>query len=51
MNIPVGLIIVRSDTFRITAVGLQGRMTEQITGVVKRETDRRKVKLLSWKVE
>lgn len=51
ITIPAGLIVVRSDTFRITAVGLQGRMTERITGVVKRETDRRKVKLLSWKVE
>jgi general secretion pathway protein K len=51
ITIPTGLIVVRSDTFRITAVGLQGRMTERITGVVKRETDRRKLKLLSWKVE
>ena len=49
--VTAGLIVVRSDTFRVTAVGLQGRMTERITGVVKRETDRRKVKLLSWKVE
>ena len=51
ITIPAGLIVVRSDTFRITAVALQGRMTERITGVVKRETDRRRVKLLSWKVE
>ncbi len=39
INIPEGLIVVRGDTFRITAVGLQGRMTERITGVVKREAD------------
>ncbi len=51
VNIPSGLITVRSEIFRITAVGLQGRMTERITGVVKRESDRRRVKLLSWKVE
>jgi general secretion pathway protein K len=51
INIPVGLITIRSGIFRITAVGLQGRITERITGVIKRETDRRKVKLLSWKVE
>jgi len=51
LNIPAGLTSVRSDTFRITAVGLQGRMTQQITAVVKREADRRKVKLLSWKVD
>jgi general secretion pathway protein K len=51
LNIPAGLISIRSDTFRITAVGLQGRMTERITGIVKREPNRRKVKLLSWRVE
>ena len=51
INIPAGLIVVRGDTFRITAVGLQGRMAERITGVVKREANRRNVKLLSWKVE
>jgi general secretion pathway protein K len=51
INIPAALIAVRSETFRITAVGLQGRMAERITGVVKRDADRRKVKLLSWKVE
>jgi general secretion pathway protein K len=51
LNIPGGLTSVRSDTFRIAAVGLQGRMTQRITAVVKRESDRRKVKLLSWRVE
>ncbi len=50
-NIPGGLTSVRSDIFRIVAIGLQGRMTQRITAVVKRESDRRKVKLLSWKVE
>jgi general secretion pathway protein K len=51
LNIPGGLTSIRSDTFRITAVGLQGRMTQRVTAVVKRESDRRKVKLLSWRVE
>lgn len=51
MTIPAGLTAVLSDTFRITAVGLQGRAAERITGVVKRGADRRKVTLLSWKVE
>lgn len=51
MNIPTGLIFVRSDFFRITAVGLQGRMMERITGIVKRETGGKRVKLLSWRVE
>jgi hypothetical protein len=26
-------------------------MTERITGIIKRESDRRKAKFLSWKVE
>ncbi len=51
INIPAGLITVQSGIFRITAVGLQGRVTERITGVIKRESNRRVVKLLSWKVE
>jgi len=51
LNIPPALIKVNSEIFQITAVGLQGRMTERITGVVQRKTDRRKVTLLSWKVE
>ena len=51
INIPAGLITIRSGIFKVTAVGLQGRITERITGVIKRESDRRNVKLLSWKVE
>jgi general secretion pathway protein K len=50
LNIPAGLTSVVSDTFRITAVGLQGRMTQRITAVVNR-ADRKKMKLLYWKVE
>ncbi|MBE0558422.1 MAG: type II secretion system minor pseudopilin GspK [Proteobacteria bacterium] len=49
--IPAGLIKVKSEIFRITAVGLQGRMSERITGVVKRGAGLQKAKLLSWKVE
>ena len=51
VNIPAGLTSVVSDTFRITAVGLQGRMTQQISAVVKRDAERKKMKLLYWKVE
>jgi general secretion pathway protein K len=51
INIPAGLITVQSGIFRITAVGLKGRVAERITGVIKRESNRRAVKLLSWKVE
>ena len=43
------LITFKSETFRITAIGLKERMTERITGVVKRDVN--KVKLLAWKVE
>jgi general secretion pathway protein K len=49
-NIPPTLISVRSDHFRITSVGLQGRMTQRINAVVNR-ADRKKIKLLYWKVE
>ena len=51
VNIPAGLMSVRSDFFRITAIGLQGRMMERITGIVKRGTGGRAVQLLSWRVE
>ncbi len=51
ITIPAGLIKVKSDIFRITAVGLQGRMSERITGIVKRGAGQQKAKLLSWKVE
>ena len=50
VHFPAGLLVVRSDIFRITAVGLLGRMTERVTGVVKRDEARQKIKLLSWKV-
>lgn len=51
LNIPAGTLAVRSDHFLITAVGFQGKMATQVTGVVKREADRRKIRLMSWKVE
>jgi general secretion pathway protein K len=51
VTIPAGLASLRSDTFRITAIGQQGRMAEQITGIVRRETGGRKIKLLSWRLE
>jgi general secretion pathway protein K len=51
INILPQLIKINSEIFQITAVGLQGRMTGRITAVVQRQTDRRKIKLLSWKVE
>jgi general secretion pathway protein K len=50
-NIPSGLTSVKSDTFRITSVGLQQRMTQRVTAIVKRDADRKKIKLLTWKVD
>jgi general secretion pathway protein K len=51
ISIPATLITARSDIFRVTSVGLQGRMKEHVHAVVKRAADRRKITLLSWKVE
>jgi len=51
LTIPAGTIAIKSDHFLISSVGLQGRMATRVAGVVKREADRRKVRLLSWKVE
>jgi hypothetical protein len=51
LNIPAGLIVIRSDIFRIAVGGVHGKMKERITGFVKRETDSKRIKLLSWKVE
>ena len=51
LNIPAGTLAGRSDPFLIAAVGFQGKMATQVTGVVKREADRRKIRLMSWKVE
>jgi general secretion pathway protein K len=51
LNLPADLIAIRSDIFQIAVVGVQGKRKERITGFVKRETDQKRIKLLSWKVE
>lgn len=51
LNIPAGLTTIKSDTFRITADGINGKMTERIVAIVKREADRRKINILSWRVD
>jgi len=51
MNIPVGSVTVKSDIFQIKAAGVQGRMTKQITAIVSRDAGRRKVVVLTWRVE
>ncbi len=51
INILPALVKINSEIFQITAVGLHGRMTGRVTAVVERSKDRKKIKLLSWKVE
>jgi general secretion pathway protein K len=51
LNVPAGLLLgVSSNLFRMTVIGLQGRMAERVTGVVIRDVNQKKIKLLSWKV-
>jgi general secretion pathway protein K len=51
MNIPAGSVTVKSDIFQIRSVGVQGRMTRQITSIVSRDAGRTKVAILAWRVE
>jgi general secretion pathway protein K len=51
LNILPQLVKINSDIFQVTALGYQGRMTGRITAVIQRQADRKKIKLLSWKVE
>jgi general secretion pathway protein K len=51
INILPALVKINSEIFQIGAVGLQGRMSERITAVIERSRDRKKIKLLSWKVD
>jgi general secretion pathway protein K len=50
-NIPSTLISIQSDIFRLTSVGIQAKMTQRITAIVKRVKDQKKITLLSWKVD
>jgi general secretion pathway protein K len=45
------LITTKSDYFKITSRGKLGNMTGQVTGVVRRDKDKKTTMLLSWKVE
>jgi general secretion pathway protein K len=45
------VLTTQSDTFRIRSVGQQGKMVQRITAVVKRDSNRSKIDLLSWKVD
>jgi len=51
LNILPQLVKINSDIFQVTAIGYQGLMTGRISAVVQRQADRKKIKLLSWKVQ
>ncbi len=45
------LITTTSSVFRIVSTGILRRMSKTVSGVVKREADRKTAKILSWKWE
>jgi general secretion pathway protein K len=45
------LITTTSSIFRIVSTGILHQMSQTVSGVIKRETDRKMVKILSWKLE
>lgn len=51
LTIDSRLITTTSSFFRIVSIGILHQMSQTVTGVIKREQDRKTVKLLSWKVE
>jgi len=51
LNIPEGSVAYKSDIFQIRAMGVQGRMTRRITAIASRDAGRKKVTMMSWRVE
>lgn len=45
------LISVKSDTFKIISTGFLNNMSKKISGVVERNSEKKTVKILSWKVD
>jgi general secretion pathway protein K len=45
------MITTTSSIFRIVSTGILHQMSQTVSGVIKRETDRKMVKILSWKLE
>jgi type II secretory pathway component PulK len=45
------LTTTKSDTFMIVSTGVSGPMNKSIVAVVRRNPDKKSIKLLSWKVE
>lgn len=51
IQIDARLITTTSNIFKIVATGRMHGMSQTVSGVVKRGTDRKAVKILSWKIE
>jgi general secretion pathway protein K len=45
------LITTTSSIFRIVSTGILHQMSQTVSGVIKRETDRKIARILSWKLE
>ena len=44
-------ITTKSDTFRITSTGYLNSISKRVSGVIKRHSDGKTVRILSWKVD
>jgi general secretion pathway protein K len=51
VNINPNLITSKSRVFRITATGVYGNLQQTVTGVVRRDPDKKAMQLLSWRVQ
>ena len=51
ITITPSLISVKSDTFKIISTGFLNNMSKRISSVVERNSGKKTVKILSWKVD
>ena len=51
ITIPSALISVKSDTFNIISTGVLSNMSKRISSVVERNSGKKTVQILSWKVD
>jgi len=51
VNIASRLVTTQSSYFRIVSTGVLGNMTQTVSGIIRRGTDRKTYALLSWKVD
>ena len=49
ITIPPSLITTKSTIFAITTTGMLDRMSKTIRGVVKRDSSKKRIKILSWR--